>query len=441
LPSLVVPHVPVLFAGPHDAHERAMQLHGWHSGKVADTDQSTVNASIKPSDQSSKLNRTSPAPHRQHPKGNIGTSWASADEHIEGCTIDGCKHKGSFKSTYELNRHVQTVHGGESAKRFVCNARGCFNGRLPWSFARSDKLTSHVKATHNYNTVFNQCPVAACTFGPCTLEFLGVHIQHAHYAVEEGRAVFNATPCKTRRCPLWRCGKHVIADKLMAHIETHASDDVDAAKSSLELEGLSIERTPQNDITVHVVCPACRVATSDTKQFARHLVNDHLYARSSGGYTHFEKWKAQWIENAPKWDPRIKTLLPWSRIHIFDYYTRKLDYQCPCCPFSVTNVGGYDRHQSQQDERDQRDKRALIKGHHLSFLRPEAEVVSELYPHRMAILRLWPEFVTHPVFADFDQVLQQGASVLPETQESHMGQHQDDFEIPQWSADDFNASA
>jgi hypothetical protein len=41
--------------------------------------------------------------------------------------------------------------------------------------------------------------------------------------------------------------------------------------------------------------------------------------------------------------------------------------------------------------------------HHLSLLRPEAEVVAELYPYRMQILRLYSEFVSHPVFADFDQ--------------------------------------
>ena len=78
--------------------------------------------------------------------------------------------------------------------------------------------------------------------------------------------------------------------------------------------------------------------------------------------------------------------------------------------------------------RCQQKKRALIREHHLSFLRPEAEVISELYPRRMAILRLWPEFVTHPVFADFDQFPQQSTSV-PETQESYVGQHQDEFEI------------
>jgi hypothetical protein len=35
----------------------------------------------------------------------------------------------------------------------------------------------------------------------------------------------------------------------------------------------------------------------------------------------------------------------------------------------------------------------------------------------MAILRLLPEFVTHPVFADFDQIPQQSTSIAAEMQE------------------------
>ena len=421
-----------------------MQLHGWPSRKVADVDQSTINASINASAQfpkNHKLNHTSPAPHPQHPKHNAVASLALANELNKECTVDGCKHNGSFKSAYELSRHVQSVHGGESAKRFACHARGCFNGHLPWSFTRSDKLTSHIKATHTYNTVFKNCPVATCSFGPCTLEVLGVHIQHTHHAPKEGHAVLNATPCKTRKCPLWRCGKHVAASQLIAHIQCHASDDLEAAKSALETEGFLLEASTQNGSSVHVVCPVCRAVTADATQFVRHLATEHLQTSTSGGYLHFEKWKAYWNQNVPNFfAAKIKKLLPWSRIGDFWPHSRKLDYQCPCCPFSVKNVGGNDHRQSQQDERDQQDKRALIQGHHLSFLRPEAEVVSELYPHRMAILRLWPEFVTHPVFADFDQVQQQSASTLPKTQESYMGQHQDDFEISQWTADDFNAS-
>lgn len=375
-----------------------------------------------------------------HSQRHEGTAAASslAGETAEVCMIDGCKHKGSFKSAHELARHVKSVHGGDSAKVFVCGAHGCFNGCLPWSFARSDKLTSHIKATHRYDTIFNQCPVAECSFGPCTLEVLGVHIKYAHRGLEEGRAILNATPCKARRCPLWRCGKHVATDKLMSHVIAHASEDIEAAKSTLELEGFFVEGTSQSGITVRVVCPVCRAVTADPKQFFRHLANDHLYASSTGGIVHFEKWKAYWENNAPRYRSEVKDILPWSRIRDFEIYVRKLDYHCPCCPFSVMDVGCKTW---VEDSQDQRDKRTLIREHHLSLLRPEAEVVAELYPHRMAILRFCPRFVTHPVFADFDKLPRKNIAGLAETQDSYVDQQQDDFEIPRGAAGDFNSSA
>ena len=44
-----------------------------------------------------------------------------------------------------------------------------------------------------------------------------------------------------------------------------------------------------------------------------------------------------------------------------------------------------------------------VATHHLSLLRSEAEVIHELRPYRMQILWLYPEFVTHPIFADLEQ--------------------------------------
>ncbi|GAB7328577.1 hypothetical protein MBLNU13_g00526t2 [Cladosporium sp. NU13] len=265
------------------------------------------------------------------------------------------------------------------------------------------------------STVFNNCPIATCTFGPCTLEVLGVHIHHAHEFLEEGRAVLNATTCKTRKCPLWRCGKHLVANQLMAHIQTHDSNDLEAAKSTLEMEGFLIEGTTQNGIAVRVICPVCRTITADAVQFMRHLSTDHLQTSTStsGGYVHFEQWKAYWRQNIPKDSAaELKNLLPWSRIDYFLAFTRILKYRCPCCSFSVADVGGRFWAQANQY---QKEKHALIQEHHLSFLRPEAEVVAELYPYRMAILRLCPEFVTHPVFADFNQLSQQSTAMITET--------------------------
>jgi hypothetical protein len=206
---------------------------------------------------------------------------------------------------------------------------------------------------------------------------------------------------------LWRCKKHIAADKLLAHIIAHASEDIEADKSSLELEGFLVECASPNGITVRVICPVCRTVTADAKQFVRHLANDHLHASNSGGIVHFERWKVYWEENVPKYALEVRDLLPWSRISYFPTYKRKLDFQCPCCPFSVRGVGSKEWVPISQD---QQAKRALVREHHLSLLRPEAEVVAELYPYRMAILRLFPGFVTHPVFADFDQLPQQSGS-------------------------------
>ncbi|GAB7328576.1 hypothetical protein MBLNU13_g00526t1 [Cladosporium sp. NU13] len=269
-----------------------------------------------------------------------------------------------------------------------CNAGPISSGLAnhPRRASPLSALAVPMTLTNNQCSLFNNCPIATCTFGPCTLEVLGVHIHHAHEFLEEGRAVLNATTCKTQ-----------------------------AAKSTLEMEGFLIEGTTQNGIAVRVICPVCRTITADAVQFMRHLSTDHLQTSTStsGGYVHFEQWKAYWRQNIPKDSAaELKNLLPWSRIDYFLAFTRILKYRCPCCSFSVADVGGRFWAQANQY---QKEKHALIQEHHLSFLRPEAEVVAELYPYRMAILRLCPEFVTHPVFADFNQLSQQSTAMITET--------------------------
>lgn len=395
-----------------------MQLHGPLAESFGNSDRSTAEAGLETSchvSNNDNLDDQSSALFSQHPEDSAVNPLSLRNEHVNRCAVEGCKHKGSFKSTYELTRHNQTIHGGRSAKRFVCDARGCFHGRLPWSFARSDKLTSHIKATHSYSTIFNKCPATECNFGPCTLEVLGVHICRAHQNLDEGRAVLNATPCKTRKCPMWRCGKHVFADQLIVHIQTHASEDVEAAKSDLELEGILIDGTSQSGITVRVSCPVCGCISTDAIGFMRHLATEHLQLADCGGYDHFEEWKAYWHSNVPHYyAANIRSVLPWSYIHDFIPCDHKRAYQCPSCSFSVLGVGGY---KTFEEAKVQREKRTLIREHHLSLLRPDDEVVAALYPHRMAILRLCPGFVTHPVFADFDQLPQQSTSIIAETQE------------------------
>jgi hypothetical protein len=338
------------------------------------------------------------------------------------CDFSGCKNKGTFKSSYELIRHMKAQHGD---KRFRCDAQGCYKGQLPWSFARPDKLTSHIKAVHGCKTNFARCPADRCKFGPCALDVLGVHLQHQHPDHEHGRAILNATPCKTLKCPLWRCGKYVTSKKLLDHLSGHTKADIEAAKQSLESESLLVEFTASGDRShIHVLCPVCNTINVSVEQFVRHLSSEHLYAPRSGGSEHFEKWKACLAQNLEKIMCRTRyfnKILPWSSFKVHTLLAKR-DFCCPFCPFSVAGVG--------RDGPDQRNKERAIEEHHLSFLRPEAEVVRELYPYRMQILRLWPEFVTHPVFADFDQPQHQSEGGPSETQASSRSHVNDGYEFP-----------
>jgi hypothetical protein len=333
-----------------------------------------------------------------------------------------------FSRRTDLARHQRLKHSREDQQHFVCSAQGCFRGLAPWSFARSDKLTSHIKTTHNLDTIFSHCPIKGCTFGPCTLEVLGIHIQRAHQPHEEGgRAILNATSCKTLRCPLWRCGNHYTANKLLQHITSHDKEEVDANKPSLELLGLLVQSTPGCDVTLQVVCPICNTASTDIESFTRHLATAHLYSPQSGGLEHFETWKVH-LSRKLRSDsvPTINRLPPWCSFDRAIIISESI--KCPSCLFSGTEVREYGLDQ---------DKTRAIKEHHLSLLRPEAEVVRELYPYRMQILKLWPEFVTHPVFADLDEPQHQSESGPSQTQPSFPGHVNDELEFLDETAHDF----
>jgi hypothetical protein len=324
------------------------------------------------------------------------------------CVFDGCTRRGTFSGSYELERHVKAKHQA-GAGTFACCAEGCLNKQLhlPWTFARSDKLTAHIKATHTRDTVFAACPVTRCAFGRCTLETLGVHIARVHekrgrrYAkeVEEGRAFLNASSCKARKCPLWRCGKHVKAPELLGHITKHAKHDVLAAIPELEHEGLIVHHASDLGLIITVSCPICNTKSDGMDHFINHLWTSHLFLAGSEGADHFKAWRSVLIHHASKpVDGDIQNLLPWANPRRLSLNEAEL-IACPYCLLSFGDLGGsrYIISESQQAARN------AALAHHLSLLRPEAEVVAELYPYRMQILRLYPEFVSHPVFADFDQ--------------------------------------
>jgi hypothetical protein len=330
------------------------------------------------------------------------------------CDFEGCTHEGTFSRNWELRRHVQTRHPRAGAGSFVCRAEGCFNKQMPWTFARSDKLTAHIKATHTCNTIFTSCPANGCNFGASTLETLGVHLERAHKNCEEGRGVLNASTCRVRKCPLWRCGKHVTAAELLDHVAGHDRNEVLAAASRLGSDGLVVttETEPahmeqsKRGLVIAMACPICDTVCGD---FTAHLWASHLFLAKSAGLAHFVAWRNTWAEVVCK-SARysegtidradINSIQPWISLKgVPGYKHGAHTIQCPSCLLSFSGPNGRRIHLS--ESRDAAMNAPSV--HHLSLLRPEAEVVAELYPYRMQILRLYPEFVSHPVFADFDQ--------------------------------------
>lgn len=320
------------------------------------------------------------------------------------CDFPDCTHEGTFPRTWELRRHMESKHH-VGAKRFVCCAERCLNkqSQSPWAFTRSDKLTAHVKATHNRDTIFAACPIDGCNLGHCTLETLGVHIARAHKDCEAGRAILNASSCKVRKCPLWRCGKHVKTRDLQGHVAGHPKHDVLAATLELNHEGLVVKHaavSSQQDsahlgLVINVPCPICNTTSDDMDHFVTHFWANHLFLAGSGGADHFKAWKSVLIRHTPNSD-----LLPWANLRYWVLSRRGLEtIACPSCLLTFGD-SGRSRYRMTNSQRAAMD---AIFTHHLSLLRPEAEVIAEVFPHRVQILRLYPEFVSHSVFADFDQ--------------------------------------
>ena len=329
------------------------------------------------------------------------------------CDFEGCTHRGTFSREWERQRHIRSKHPRADAGSFVCRAEGCFDKQLPRAFTRPDKLTSHIKAVHTRDTVFTSCPVDPCDFGRCTLETLGVHLARAHgQFYQRGSQVLNASTCKVRKCPLWRCGKHLKARDLPGHVAGHAKDEVLAVILELEHEGLVVlsasgssqQGHTYTGLTIAVQCPVCNTMSDDIDQFITHLWSRHVFLAGTGGADHFVAWRSTLIETAPSWQrSRLEAIMPWTISQKSLYYPKsEVDtIQCPSCslPFSFPSGRGGIAWESYRAAQN------AVSAHLLSprLLRPEAEVIAELYPHRMQILRLYPEFASHPVFADLDK--------------------------------------
>lgn len=198
-----------------------------------------------------------------------------------------------------------------------------------------------------------------------------------------------------------------LAHHLWMHLaftsDSHTTQEIYAARLSPGFESLVARRLTAGDseqgtasgVAIDVCCPICNVLSPGLEQFRHHLLASHILYDPVYGLGHFHAWKnlLEQIVQGTDDHSRVTALQPWTRLDKLDL-SPELIMQCPSCFFFVDD-GHNDLITADMN---------TIHGHHLALLRSRDVAAAELYPHRMQILRLFPEFVSHPVFDDLETV-------------------------------------
>lgn len=186
------------------------------------------------------------------------------------CTYPSCNYDHTFKRQYELDRHVAAKH--QNDRPFWCCAIGCIKGSSAPAFARSDKLTAHVRAMHSRPDARFDCPVLACqNHGDLRLEELVAHFHGVH----RGRSpLINsiANAAAKRTCPLWHCRKHVGFEDFVPHLATHATDDLEAVAQELLDQGYFLCRP---HIALRCLVDECGHICSNQEDLSKHITSKH----------------------------------------------------------------------------------------------------------------------------------------------------------------------
>jgi hypothetical protein len=302
------------------------------------------------------------------------------------CDFPGCDHKGAFARKYELKRHMRSRHGADQT--FFCGALGCFKrGTTCWTFPRLDKLTDHLRATHAHAAPFSGCPAKDCDVGPLPLDVLGAHVQRAHpNCVAEARSILNATTARRRKCPLSGCNNRLFSlHTFIVHLQGHGAEDIYAARSNWCFESLAFNfsfvsgmcNVAVTGVIIGIACPACSTTSSTFEQFQLHLWSSHLFVDSSQGAGHFLAWR----DALTQVRGTFSGIVPWENSMLHHRHT----IQCPQCMHSAS---------------DSSFPSSGLGTQHPGLMKPLDQIVLELGPVRMQILRLYPEFLTHPIFDD-----------------------------------------
>lgn len=329
------------------------------------------------------------------------------------CSEPGCLYSGSFKTKWELRRHIASKHR-PSQPTLKCCAIGCFKPSQRSSFTRSDKLIEHIRASHHNRSLF-ECPCQDCA--KITLDGLEIftHLQ-SHLESRDDtpvtllRTLANAVSPAFPRCGI--CGKNYPLHKLIGHLHHDHDDTLSHHSETLrEMNLLHAPSWQSNDLScvpsweretitdgmasvtafmfIFVVCPICSILRTTHAEFGIHLAESHMHKDSqhfgiwivhveetltTHGYTPLDQSSGsnirELLRSAPVWKPWRFALMSSDMV--------KVCLRCPECKAS-------------EDIND-----STMATHHLSML----DKSNDLCLYRRKILALCPQFASHPVFED-----------------------------------------
>ena len=288
------------------------------------------------------------------------------------CSFPGCRSKRTFNRKYELNRHAK-IHTPQ--QKFDCPAINCkYVGTK--AFYRVDKFRDHMDSAHNQDTLY-LCTQDGCSLAlvPMKLLILVAHI--GKHIVSWRSLLWHCREALLRhcycRCPVKGCSKLFSHSYLLrAHILEH--DEGDRQASSVELAARGFDFADGS-----LICPVsdCQIRVPTLIEFEMHFI-DHLFSDPD----HYRTWMIDAFGNVPfckQWGKKI--------------------------PFQPGTLGAVTC-SSCNKTIDQAD----VSSHHLQLLKdPE-----ELRGCREQVLRMYPDFDSHPVFDDLKPISRPGTDGLRE---------------------------
>jgi hypothetical protein len=268
----------------------------------------------------------SPTPSQSMDEASLATSVHS---HPPGhkCDVPGCK-SGLFKRRGDLTRHK---HSHSPQQLRDCLVPNCDRSGTK-GFVRKDKLTDHMLAGHDEDTLF-PCPMCGLYF---TRDLISMHLDRSYSGAYYTLASY-------RTCPMPRCSFKVNSEydhnfKRMSKLQQHLIDKHDP-KARNTFIGL-LKSRGYDARSAQLFCPVCPFASGYTKtdDFVEHLMQAHFHgpacAHHGGGSCLTGCYVQRVRHRLPVWISIPDEVLQHRRTILriwpgFQYYPIWADIKCP----------------------------------------------------------------------------------------------------------------